>query len=106
MEQVGERIANASVEVGPQPASQLCGRLVHDRHGAVVGSIAELRIDLERGCVTHALVATGGFLGLGERRFAVPWRALRSTGHGFVLGDADDDEQTAAPPQHWSSDLG
>jgi sporulation protein YlmC with PRC-barrel domain len=67
-------------------AGTLCGSLVRDRNGEVAGSIAELVLDVERGCVAYAVVATGGFLGVGERRFAVPWTALRAHSRHFVLG--------------------
>ena len=67
------------------PAAALCGWPVLDSGGEVAGSIADVVIDLERGCIAYALVASGGFLGVGEKVAAVPWRALRSAGAHFVL---------------------
>jgi len=67
------------------PNADVRGWLVQDPGGEVVGSIAELVLDSQLRCVRYALVASGGFLGLGEQRFAVPWPALRSQGRHFVL---------------------
>jgi hypothetical protein len=63
----------------------LRGRLVRDRFGEVAGSISELIFDGQRGCIAYALVARGGFVGVGERLFPVPWTALRRRGADFVL---------------------
>lgn len=74
---------------GPGPrlsaATSFCARTVVDSDGEVVGSISDLMLDLECGRVAYAVVATGGFLGVGELLFAVPWRALRAMGQDFVL---------------------
>jgi sporulation protein YlmC with PRC-barrel domain len=76
-------------ESGPGPtlqdASALCNRAVVDVNGEVMGSVVDVMLDLSRGCVAYAIVATDGFVGLGERHFAVPWRALRAEGEQFVL---------------------
>jgi sporulation protein YlmC with PRC-barrel domain len=79
-------IEGSMAERGPLRATgTFCGSLVRDRDGEVAGSIAELVLDVQRGCVAYAVVATGGFLGVGERRFAVPWTALRAHSRHFVL---------------------
>lgn len=74
---------------GPGPrlsaATSFCTRTVVDREGEVLGSISDLMLDLERGRIAYAVVATGGFMGMGERLFAVPWSALRVVGQQFVL---------------------
>ena len=99
-------------EGGPlRPAGTLCGSLVRDRDGEVAGSIADVVLDVERGCVAYAVVATGGFLGVGERRFAVPWTALRASSRHFVLGvprtvlesapTFDGEQWPAAPARAW-----
>lgn len=78
-----------AAQAGPGPrmsaATSFWARTVVDRDGEVLGSISDLMIDLERGCVAYAVVATGGFMGIGERLFAVPWRALRAVDQQFVL---------------------
>src|SRR6185369_10995763 len=82
-------IGSAGVAEGPGPrlsaATSFYARVVVDSDGDVLGSISDLILDLERGCVAYAVLSTGGFMGMGERMFAVPWRALRPVGQQFVL---------------------
>jgi len=42
----------------------------------VVGSIKEIMIDVPSGRVAYAMLSVGGFLGMGERLFAIPWESL------------------------------
>ena len=44
--------------------------------GKLLGQIEELLIDARSGCVQYAVLARGGFLGIGRKRVAVPWSAL------------------------------
>jgi len=41
-----------------------------------IGTIHRLMIDKESGKVAYAVLNFGGFLGIGERRFPVPWERL------------------------------
>ena len=58
-------------------ASRLCGNKVINHQNETLGQIDEIVIDVPRGRIAYAAMASGGFLGLGERLFAVPWTALR-----------------------------
>jgi sporulation protein YlmC with PRC-barrel domain len=84
-------------------ATSFYARTVLDTEGAVLGSISDLMLDLDRGCIAYAVIATGGFVGIGERLFAVPWKALRAAGHQFVLEceRAELDTATAFDRDHW-----
>jgi hypothetical protein len=55
--------------------------------GEHLGKIEDLMIDLENGRVAYAVLSFGGFLGLGNKLFAVPWEALsvRPHEHAFTL---------------------
>jgi sporulation protein YlmC with PRC-barrel domain len=58
-------------------ASTLIGEDVRNLQGEDVGHIKELMIDIRSGRVAYAVLSFGGFLGLGDKLFAVPWSALR-----------------------------
>lgn len=58
------------------PVGGLCGSSVQSRDGEDLGSISELMVDTASGRIAYAVLAFGGLLGVGEKLFAVPWRAL------------------------------
>jgi len=68
-------------------ASTLKGDRVRNTAGEHLGSIDEIMIDLSSGRVAYAVLSFGGFLGIGDKLFAVPWQALRidEGEHEFVL---------------------
>ncbi len=68
-------------------ATTIIGDGVRNSSGDNLGRIEELVIDIESGRVAYAVLSFGGFLGLGDKLFAVPWAALRlvSDEHRFVL---------------------
>jgi sporulation protein YlmC with PRC-barrel domain len=57
-------------------ASTLKGDDVVNRRGEDLGIIEDLMIDLDRGRVAYAVLSFGGFLGMGDKLFAIPWEAL------------------------------
>lgn len=53
------------------------GKLVKNLDGKILGKIKDLVINWRTdGYIEYAVVASGGFLGLGDEYFAVPWEAL------------------------------
>jgi len=63
----------------------VCARTVVDSSGEVLGSVVDLLLDLKLGRIGYAVVAIGGFMGIGARLVPVPWNALRPGGEQFVL---------------------
>ncbi len=57
-------------------ASTITGDKVRNRDGDDLGHLEELVIDIDGGRVSYAVLASGGFLGLGDKYFAVPWDLL------------------------------
>ena len=57
-------------------ASALKGDKVVNRQGEDLGKIEELMIDLDRGRIAYAVLSFGGFLGMGDKLFAIPWQAF------------------------------
>jgi len=47
--------------------------------GDKLGNIKELVIDPQNGQVVYAVVSFGGVLGVGDKLFAIPWKALTWT---------------------------
>lgn len=76
---------------GPGPALMGADTLIGDSvvNGAEedLGDIKEIMLDMNTGQVAYAVLAFGGFLGMGEKLFAVPWQALHldTSNHRFVL---------------------
>ncbi len=66
--------------VGPGPelmgADTLIGNDVCNLNDEDLGDIKEIMLDMQSGRVAYAVLSFGGFLGMGEKLFAVPWKAL------------------------------
>lgn len=57
-------------------ASTLNGDNVVNKAGEDVGTIDEIMIDTPTGRVAYAVLSFGGFLGMGDKLFAIPWSRL------------------------------
>lgn len=49
---------------------------VKNSSGKDLGSIEELMLNPENGKIDYAVLSFGGFLGMGDKYFAVPWEAI------------------------------
>lgn len=87
---------------GPGPhlmgADTLIGNDVYNQQDEDLGDIKEIMLDTQNGKVQYAVLSFGGFLGLGEKLFAVPWGALKldTLNKRFVL-NVDKDRLKSAP---------
>lgn len=63
----------------------LLGVGVKNPQGERVGDLKQLMIDHRTGHVRYAVVAMGGFLGMGEKTIIVPWQALQVVRDGRSL---------------------
>jgi sporulation protein YlmC with PRC-barrel domain len=87
---------------GPGPslmgADTLIGENVVNAQGLSLGDIKEIMLDMRSGQVAYAVLAFGGFFGLGEKLFAVPWQAMQldTVNKCFVL-DVDKERLKTAP---------
>jgi len=65
---------------GPSPAfmsaTLLIGEDVCNLQDEDLGDLKEFMLDVRTGKVAYAVLSFGGFLGMGEKLFAVPWSAL------------------------------
>jgi sporulation protein YlmC with PRC-barrel domain len=104
---VGTAQAAAGVRPGPamMSAGSLTGDDVYNPQGESLGDIKEIMLDMRSGRVAYAVLSFGGFLGMGEKLFAVPWSALTLDPENkrFVL-NVDKDRLKDAPgfdKDHW-----
>ena len=87
---------------GPGPelmgADTLIGNDVYNHKNEDLGDIKEIMLDMRSGRVGYAVMSFGGFLGMGEKLFAVPWEALTldTKNKRFVL-DVEKDRLKDAP---------
>ena len=96
---------------GPGPAlmgaDTLLGNDVYNERGESLGNIKEFMIDMASGRIAYAVLSFGGFLGMGDRLFAVPWQALKldTTNKRFALNVAKEKLQNAPgfDKDHWPS---
>jgi sporulation protein YlmC with PRC-barrel domain len=79
-------------------ASSITSDDIRNPAGEDLGSIKDLMIDLTTGNVRFAVVSFGGFLGVGDKLFAVPFTALTvdPDNNCFIL-DADKESLERAP---------
>ncbi|WP_432540242.1 PRC-barrel domain-containing protein, partial [Kineococcus sp. SYSU DK024] len=69
-----------SSSLGPGPelmgADTLEGDRVVNTRGEDLGKITDNMLDVQRGRIAYAVLSVGGFLGIGDKLFAVPWGAM------------------------------
>jgi sporulation protein YlmC with PRC-barrel domain len=87
---------------GPGPAlmgaDTLIGDHVVNAAEETLGEVKEIMLDMQTGQVAYAVLAFGGFLGMGDKLFAVPWQALHldTINKRFVL-NVDQETLRKAP---------
>ncbi|RJP64629.1 MAG: PRC-barrel domain containing protein [Comamonadaceae bacterium] len=87
---------------GPGPhlmgADTLLGNDVCNAQDEDLGDIKEIMLDMRTGQVSYAVLSFGGFMGMGDKLFAVPWAALTldTERKRFVL-DVSRDRLESAP---------
>jgi sporulation protein YlmC with PRC-barrel domain len=64
----------------------------------VLGTIEDLVLDARDNRIAYAILSFGGFLGLGDRHFAIPWEALTiDLSQKVAVLDIDKDRLRNAP---------
>jgi hypothetical protein len=79
-------------------ADKVAGTAVYDVHGERLGTIETFMIDKVNGRAAYAVLSYGGFLGIGARRYPLPWSMLKYDVDlgGYVI-DLDRSVLEAAP---------
>ena len=86
-------------------ADSLTGERVVNEAGEHIGEIKHIMLDVRAGTIAYCVLAFGGFLGVGDKLFAVPWHAFAVDvdNKWFVL-NIDKDRMRDAPgfdKDHW-----
>ena len=78
-------------------ASTLKGNVVKNLAGERLGTIEEFMIDLETGRIGYCVLSFGGVLGIGDKLFAIPYKAmtLDTQDHTFTLDIAKERLESA-----------
>lgn len=87
---------------GPGPrlmgADTLIGEDVYNLQDEDLGDIKEIMLDMRQGQVAYAVLSFGGWLGMGDKLFAVPWQALQlDTANKRFLLDVSKEHLKNAP---------
>ncbi|HEX5808460.1 MAG TPA: PRC-barrel domain-containing protein [Anaerolineales bacterium] len=79
-------------------AASIIGNKVVNTDGEQLGNIKDLVIDLDDAQIAYAVLSFGGFLGLGDKLFAIPLEALTfDTRANQVVLDVEKDVLKNAP---------
>ncbi len=79
-------------------AEKVNGTSVYNHAGETLGSVDDIMIDKSTGRAIYAIMAFGGFLGMGEKYHPLPWATLKyDTGKGGYVVDLDKNKLEGAP---------
>jgi PRC-barrel domain len=94
------------------PAEKVNGTNVYNRAGEKLGHVEDIMIDKVSGRAMYAVMSFGGFLGIGDKHWPLPWAALNydTAKEGFVV-DIDKKRLEGAPSYdeddfRWTPDYG
>ena len=83
---------------GVVSASKIIGEAVVNRQNENLGQIHELVIDAKEGRMAYAVLSFGGFLGMGKKLFAMPWKAFEfSNTENKLILNVDKKKLESAP---------
>lgn len=80
----GRRYDRSRMQAGEIPMERLIDAIVRTQGGETVGSVKNLIVN-PRGRISHVVMDVGGFLGIGDKRVAVPFDQLENAGPYYVI---------------------
>lgn len=96
-------MANTDIAETPEliPSTKVEGAPVFDSDGEKLGQIYALMVNKRSGQVTHAVLRTGGLMGIGADYQLLPWGSLDFDDEleGYVAEIEEDAEGPAAKPR-------
>jgi sporulation protein YlmC with PRC-barrel domain len=86
-------------------ATSLIGNKVFNNEDEALGDIKDIMVNVNDGTIEYMIIEFGGFLGIGEKLFAVPFRALvlDTNRHAFILNQKREVLENAPgfDKEHW-----
>jgi sporulation protein YlmC with PRC-barrel domain len=67
---------NENLPVERLTATSIIGDKVENFEGEDLGEIKNLMVNLDLGCIEYAVLEFSGFMGMGSKLFAIPYKAL------------------------------
>jgi len=83
--------------------TSIIGDKVHDQEDAPMGDIKDIMINVHTGKIHYYVVEFGGFLGIGQKYFAIPFDMLRVNPEKKIFVFLGSREKLAKAPgfNHW-----
>jgi sporulation protein YlmC with PRC-barrel domain len=86
-------------------ASSVIGDKVINSAGEDLGTIKDIMLDVKNGSIEYMVIQFGGFLGIGEKYFAIPYEQLHvdPANHAFRLNQSKDvlEKAPGFNKEHW-----
>jgi sporulation protein YlmC with PRC-barrel domain len=86
-------------------ASTIIGYRVRNAAGENLGKVEDVVLDPVSGSIVYAVLSFGGFLGMGDKLFAIPWESLSPAHSGdYLILDVDKETLQHAEgfdPSNW-----
>ncbi len=86
-------------------SSTIIGDKIYNTANENLGEIRELMLNMADGTIEYVVIEFGGFLGIGEKLFAVPFKALHldTSRHAFFLSQTKEVLENAPgfDKDHW-----
>lgn len=94
-------------------ADKVQGTNVYNMNGDKLGSIEDLVLDKIEGRVQYAVLSFGGFMGMGDKHYPLPWSSLKydtpKGGYMINMGKKQLENAPAYKPEEqieWTPDYG
>jgi sporulation protein YlmC with PRC-barrel domain len=97
--------AHPNLPVRILASSSIMGDKIYNSVGEDLGKIKDIMINIESGSIEYLVVEFGGFIGLGEKYFAFPYRvfSIDTDRHAFILNQSKEELESAPgfDKDHW-----
>jgi sporulation protein YlmC with PRC-barrel domain len=83
-------------QTGEMLAEDIIGANVRNAQNESIGSVSDLILD-QNGQLKGAVISVGGFLGIGDKKVAVPWSEVKMSSAATASGSAGGSTASADP---------